>query len=217
MNTSFLDEGSAELNGRFNNTFIATKKDDVLLPIYVRNIVSIDKRAKSIFITGTVVDPVSLDWSPMAQHIKEDSLEYFPPKPGMRNMGTSALFYDILPLRHRYRGLRREQIKCSHFDVKTDMEAAIDSASFQYSIFNPQYMSADAALELVNKKKRTAAAFSSKFAVLRSRGFKHTVFVYKQKPFAVYSKSDHSAILPVGSHHLVEELSLYINCIKDYK
>jgi hypothetical protein len=212
-----VDEGAAELTGRFLNTFIATQRDNVLLPIYVRAIVSTDKQAKTILISGTMVDPVSKDWIPMAHNFKESSLDYFPPKPGMRNIGTSAVFYDIFPLRHKYRGLRREQISCSYFDPKVEVENSIESASFQYSLFNPQYMSVDAALELVGKKKRVAAAFSHKFAVLRSRHFKHNVFVYKKMPFAVYSKNDHSAVLPVGSHHLIEELSLYINCIKDNK
>jgi len=215
MKTSFIKEGAVELNGRFNGTFISLRKDGVALPIYVRSIPDTDKAKGTITISGTIVNPTTKDWVPLVQKIKEDSLDYFPPKPGLRNMSNYALYYDIVPVRHRYRGLRREQIRLGNFDSSKAEHNVIDSGEFQYNIFNPEYLSVEAAIELVNKKKRSSVAFSPTFAVYRSKAYKHLTFVYKKKIAGLYSKNDRAVILPSDAHHLADELSLYITCVKD--
>ena len=212
---SFVEEGAEELTGRFLNTFIGVASNGVVLPIYVRSIAAVNKANATLSINGTIYSQEIKDWVPYDKSTKEIDISYFPPTPGMRNYLKGALYYDIIPVRHRYRGLRREQLKCIQFDPKVEENYYAESSAFQYSIFNPAYYDVRTALELVGRKKLTSAAFSSTFAVIKSRSYKHLVFVYKGRHVGIYSKNDHVAVLPGPAHHLSEELSKHITCIKD--
>jgi hypothetical protein len=214
MNTSFTKEGAAELTGRFNRTFISINtENNVKLPIYVREISDVDDGRKSLHITGNIVNPVAEDWLPYSKVVKESSLDYFSPPPGLRNYRSYAFYYDIIPLRHKYRGLTRDQLRCTFFGTTRADNVPMESAMFQYTLFNPSYMAAESAYELVRKKKLSSAAFSPKFAMARLADYKSPVIIYKRKPVALYSKEDNAALLTASTEHVKEELSNYLKCI----
>lgn len=209
---SFLQEGAAELNGRLSGTFVSLREGEISRPLYVRSVLDTDMKKGTIILSGTAVGDTGKQWVPFTEEIDESSLDYYPPIPGMRNLNKYALYYDIVPLRHRYRGLRREQLRVVTHGAGKD--PLYDSAEFQYALFNPKFLNVAVAIELVTKNKHNGIAFSNKFALMRKEGLKHLVFAYKCKLIGLYSPNDNSAVLPTTAHHLADELSSYINCIK---
>jgi hypothetical protein len=212
MKTSFIEEGANELTLRFAGSYIGLKSKNYVAPLYIRQVQEVDAKKNTLTILGTILAPRTGDWIPYADTVTESSLDYFPPRPSMLNIKKGAVYYDIVPLRHRIRGLTRDQIRIAGLGFNGKEELTIENVDLCKNIFNPSFIGVGEAVYNVATKKKISAAFCSKFAIVRNKEFNNLTIVHKKRTVGLLSTGDGIVYIPKVSAFIKEELSIYMPC-----
>lgn len=140
------------------------------------------------------------------------------PSLGMVNGAMSCLWMSRTPTRQYQKGLTGSVIS-THLVSLNELrylgknQSTWSSVVMLRKIFNKEYESVQNAIESVRRFKMLSAAFSDKYCVINKIGYKSPLIGYKNVIIGFIDKHSRVHIRP-GGHHLYEELSEYITCIR---
>lgn len=150
--------------------------------------------------------------------LDNEGLTLRPPQLGLVNVDDAVVYVQRYAERQYRRGLNMRVLN-SICPVDAEMRAlgmrsvTIADKKLVKALFFPKHVSADLALASVSKGRKLAVAFNRKYGFGVQRGHKDPFLIYKS--VAVAPVRDGVVRLPRATHHLYEEVSQYVQTVKD--
>lgn len=200
-----------ELERRFRNTFVGVKTDKHIVPRRVENVRDGDasKTVRWVFSSSTVDTPID------PKEI-EKSIQTLPTTFGMMAVSGALYYLYKLPYRQFKAGFHSDNV--SMFSLQNQelrmmgkKTSGVESSGVLNFIFNPQYVPFNEGIHQIEKGKVIGFALNRKFGVGLARGFPRPCVFYKQFNLGALTENNTLILLP-QHHHLLEELSQYIQC-----
>jgi hypothetical protein len=221
-----FNESSAELNHRYGTTFIGIRNGEEILPLYVREFGGEKKRTR--LITGALYHRANgaIAHDMVAKEYDFDEVVWAAPKLGYIQCAdkvTKFVVREPEPRPAKIRGLKpnlttywywsKERVGFTNQRM-SDLFNYGDASWDIYSVYNPQYLSAEAAWTAIRNGEWVGAALSRNIALYKTKHSKNPLVFYKDLAVGLYDKESNKAFLRPAAHMLFEEMSNYMACEK---
>lgn len=208
----FLPDDLNESERRYSDSYVGYTSDDgEKRPLKIITFRRRDGETKAIGIDGISNEEI---------RVSVDNIDWSQPKLGVLNVGNSVVSISRVPARQWRRGISRRNTTLTR-PLEREARAlrlgairSIDNDVVIKEVFNPSYPTPEEALEKVKTFENLSCAFNSRFFFAISG--KHTnIGVYYDTYRIGYVNEDDEAVLYDGAGHHFEELSQYMQCIKE--